>query len=291
MAQSKNNRKPKVYYSRLSDDEAAALLGKAEVDEAVFPDTYDIIQDAIDPEDGSLDEDPYVIALDLMDADPYEIMDRNIFLFVERVLSDAVQFDNDFEACFYLGNLYFDGHYGNQDYEKAFAAYEKAAENSIPDGATMYAWCLYFGLGTKKDPAKAFPLIVKQATAMKDPNALYLLAEMYWDGVYVDKDPAAAFAINMDLMQQLGDEDSDELPPLCATGTLLRIGSYVLNESYWDLALTCFQKAEFLCYQRLERGDHAFEPQLRKAQEGIDLAEQGMETSIHLRHPSSSRKH
>ncbi len=290
MAQSKNNRKPKVYYSRLTEDEAAALLSKAKVDEDIYPDTYDILEDEIDPYDGSLMGDPLNIAMDLMDADPHEIMDKNIFLFVERILSDAVQFDNDFEAGYYLGNLYFDGHYGNQDYEKACAAYEKSSENGNPEASVMYAWCLYFGLGTQKDPAKAFPLIVKQAAALKDPNANYLLAEMYWDGVCVEKDPAAAFAIDMNLMREFSGDDPDDQPPLCTAGALLRIGNYVLNESYWDLALTCFQKAEFNCYMHLQRGDHTFETQLRQAQAGIDQAEQGMETSIHLRH-HSSRKH
>lgn len=293
MAQSKNTHKPRVYYSRLSEKEASAILEKAKYNEDTYPEIDEIITESMDPFDGTLYQEPLSIAMDLMDADPNETTPKDIFLFMERAFSDAVEFEDDVDAARNLGTLYFDPHYGNQDYEKACAAFKKGAEHGDLDCGGMYGWCLYYGLGTEKNPDAAFPLILKQSAAEEDPNATFLLGEMYWDGVYLEKDPSAAFHIDMKLLHsfQTLDDDPDENPPMCAAGVLLRVGDYVLNDNVWDLALTCYQRAELICYNRLQRGDHMAQEQLRKAQEGIDRAEEGMERSLSLHRNSSSKKH
>lgn len=87
----------------------------------------------------------------------------------------------DAKACVTLGNAYYFGEGGEQDYQKAFAYYQQAAELGEPDGYFNLASCYRKGEGVEQNISKAIELYETILDA--DPFFVpYELGEIYQSG-------------------------------------------------------------------------------------------------------------
>ncbi|MCK4552348.1 MAG: sel1 repeat family protein [Tenericutes bacterium] len=98
------------------------------------------------------------------------------------------------EAAYYLGLMYFNGYYTNQDYNLAFKQFKKAWEGLYPDAIYMLGVCYENGRGTTKDMNQAFELY--QAAAKNESVlALLKIAKFCEEGIIVKKSLKSAIEI------------------------------------------------------------------------------------------------
>lgn len=100
----------------------------------------------------------------------------------------AAEIGND-NAYHFLGMSYYTGSGTAQDYSRAVEWLSKAVELHPDDSGNcaMLANCLFHGLGTEKNPTKAFELVQKPA-AENNALAQLLLGEMFETGEGTDQD-------------------------------------------------------------------------------------------------------
>ena len=105
-------------------------------------------------------------------------------------------------AQFMVGSLYIAGAVtGKADYAQGFPFIQQAAEGGHVDALFMLANMYKEGLGTKKDPGKAF-LYYQRAAEMGHVYAAYLGAYMANDGDGVKADHALAYRLGRNLVDQ-----------------------------------------------------------------------------------------
>jgi TPR repeat protein len=98
------------------------------------------------------------------------------------------------KACVKLGNYYYFGEIVTQDYQKAYAYYQRAAELGESDGYFNLASCYRKGEGAEQNILKAIELYEKILD--EDPFFVpYELGEIYQngEGVDVNRDKAIQF--------------------------------------------------------------------------------------------------
>jgi len=93
----------------------------------------------------------------------------------------------DKEAMYNLADCYINGTGGvSQDMNQATYWLTKAAKKKYAPAQVKLAYCYIYGAGVLKDYKQAWELAQK-AVKKSDPEAHYLTAQMYKDGVYVPK--------------------------------------------------------------------------------------------------------
>ena len=140
-----------------------------------------------------------------------------------------------------LGNRYYYGDGVNQDYEKAFEWYEKAAKAGSSDAMTDLGYMYQTGVGINQDYKKAIEWYEKAAEA-GEKVALYDLGYMYENGYGVEQDYKKAFDCYekaaeagyldakeaLERMQEdglLSEQDSDNLANV-SVGDVITFGTY-----------------------------------------------------------------
>ena len=117
---------------------------------------------------------------------------------VMRAVIDALEMGvaHDHADCVnQLGTLYFLGTGLQQDFERARRLYQKAADLGSPSGIVNLAYLYYYGRGVEVDQVRAFQLFTRAATTADHPEAYWKLADMFRQGIYVDKDDQTAFVL------------------------------------------------------------------------------------------------
>jgi uncharacterized protein len=94
-------------------------------------------------------------------------------------------------AAVYLGQMYLDGQAVPQDYAKAKALFEGAAEKGDTAAFTALAWIYRAGVGVPQDYARALDYY-RQGAALGNDWAMTNIAEFYKEGFGVTADPAEA---------------------------------------------------------------------------------------------------
>jgi len=98
----------------------------------------------------------------------------------------------DESAQFVLGTAYYLGLNGaEQDYEKAFYWWKKAAEQGNPDAQISMGFCYYGGKGIEQSNSKAF-YWWKKAAEQGNPEAQVQLGLCYSGGIGVEKSKSKA---------------------------------------------------------------------------------------------------
>ena len=93
----------------------------------------------------------------------------------------------DKEAMYNLAECYINGTGGvQQDMSQASYWLTKAAKKNYAPAQVKLAYCYIYGAGVLKDYKQAWELAQK-AMKQEDPEAHYLVASMYKDGVFVPK--------------------------------------------------------------------------------------------------------
>ncbi len=95
------------------------------------------------------------------------------------------------EACFLIGEVYYDGNGVDQDYAKAMEWYTKAADLGNASAMNQIGYMYHFGEGVEVDYAKAMDWYSKAAD-LGVAMAMNNIGVLYHDGLGVDQDYAKA---------------------------------------------------------------------------------------------------
>ena len=196
---------------------------------------------------------------------------------------------NDPDALLSLGALYYTG-FGDflqQDYAKAMSYYEKAAETSELKNAwalNNLGYCYYYGRNGKIDYEKAYSCFALSAT-YRNPNAMYKLGDMYYNGDFVDKSFDASFYWYAMAREQQDDSDADlDYQGFLDASIAMRLGRAFLYGEGTNVnlirALSELTTAEVLYYKQILIGDEFARAQLPKTQELISAAKAALDERI-----------
>ena len=183
------------------------------------------IEKIMDEESLCIREAPLEVARRLDNTDSYLPLPEDIFLFVEKAYLDGQEYLNDRRCAFLLGNLYSNERYGHIDYPKAAKWFAISAKAGDGEAEAMLGKCQLLGLGVPRNYEKAFQALVKWALISDNKSeALYLLGDMYYEGLYVEEDKVQAY----ELYQEAWNAEETDYSRAGAQA-LLRIADYQLN--------------------------------------------------------------
>ena len=238
----------------------------SELNKKEAPESYQYLADNI-ADDELLEEDPYVIANDLLERDKPDPLPRVLRDFIVELFSVAYENGNG-DAMNDIGAQYYDGNRGfEQDFTKAVYCYKLAAEKGSRQAQENLGYCYYYGRNMPVDYEKAFHYF---ALGAFDGHliSLYKIGDMYKNGYYVEKNPIEAFNIYSRCLDTM----TDEAAPLCAGPVFLRVGNALLHgegvEEDPKRALVCFQKAEVFLYDMVADGQYMYKKSLQAAIDG-----------------------
>lgn len=125
---------------------------------------------------------------------------RAIELYTEGSFKEAANFldlvvkndESNYNAAYYLGNLYYNGHGVNKDLKRAFDLYMKAATRRVTEAEYMVGLCYLKGEGVKQELFQAVAWFT-EAAKYAHPLSQYYLGVAYMNGEGITKDvPRAA---------------------------------------------------------------------------------------------------
>ena len=211
-----------------------------------------VCSEIMDSDEPRISCTPLEAADRLNKASPDLPLPEDIFLFLEKAYLDGYALLKSRGTAFQLGRLYSEERYNHIDDPKAAFWFERSAEAGSGEAEFRLGKCCLLGRGVPRDYEKAFHRIVKWAL-MEDQNteALYLLGDMYRDGLYVAKDKFLANDLYLRALN-LRDYDSG----IAFAQVQLRVADFYMNEiggKYgYGSALALYQEAEcgFFSYLR-----------------------------------------
>ncbi len=117
----------------------------------------------------------------------YELYEEKKYKEAIELLEVVCEKDGaNFEANFYLAEIYYNGLAGDIDYQKAFNHYLYAASNNITDAVFMVAMAYYDGKGTYQDYNQAFAWY-NNAVKSGSTKPYYYLGQIYKNGYAGEK--------------------------------------------------------------------------------------------------------
>lgn len=239
-----------------------------------------VITEMIDEETLSVREAPLNVARKLDNTGMHLPVPEDIFLFIEKAYMDGYEYLNDKRCAFLLGNLYSNERYGHIDYPKAAKWFSVGAEAGDGEAEAMLGKCQLLGLGVPRNYEKAFQALVKWALISYDKaEALYLLGDMYYEGLYVKEDKVQAY----ELYQEAWNAEETDYSRV-GVQALLRIADYRLNQigdkEHCKFALNNYLRAETGLYDYLLSHPAEARAGIMKAQEGQRKAREALEAKI-----------
>ncbi len=265
--------------------EISELLSMLDGDE--YPETYQYlssVQVEIDPEYEEEEEEDvtvlrgddekqpditlYEIAVGIMHCDLPKCFPDFVLDFVLYLLKQEIVEGKD-DAMNELGSYYYNGDRGfEQDYKQAMDYYLMAAEKGNMTAHENLGYCYYYGRDGQPDYKKAFHHFALGAFCGNQVS-LYKIADMYLNGLYVEKNEQEAFFLYMRcVMSIIDDSDTDRV----AGPVYLRLGKMFEEGLGTDRnlknALAAYQKAEIYLYEMVESGNTKYKNSLKNAIEG-----------------------
>ena len=244
------------------------ILSKMAEEEA--PESYRYLVENLAGEE-LLEDDPYVIANDLLDCDKPDPLPKILRDFIVELFSASYEGGNG-DAMNDIGAQYYDGSRGfEQDFAKAVYCYKLAAEKGSRQAQENLGYCYYYGRNMPVDYEKAFHYF---ALGAFDGHliSLYKIGDMYMNGYYVEKNPIEAFHIYSRCLDTM----TDDAAPICAGPIFLRVGNALLHgegvKEDPKRALGCFQKAEVFLYDMVADGQYMYKKSLQTAIDGQEKA-------------------
>lgn len=218
-----------------------------------YPQIYDIIENSISEEDGTVLDEPMEIAAKLYNADGAKQLPDCVVDFLLEVYTDEMDAGNADAAC-NLGSLYYTGRGGEQSYAKAVKYYTIAARDGSRQAQENLGYCFYYGRYVPVNYEKAFHYFALGAFD-GHLRSLYKIGDMYRYGYYVEKDEREAFCIYLSCIRNM----TKEAEPLVGADVLMRLGDCYFEgigtEKDDEMALLSYQRAEHLFMTRLMDGD------------------------------------
>lgn len=249
-------------------DEAYDMLRHALYQFNTCFETTRILKKYLDHENKVITAPPKVVARELMKADQDQLMEDDIFYFIEKALKDAYYQIQEREAGFELGCLYYFERYNHVNYEKAVKYF--SMEFNAEESDILLGECYFYGRGVEQDYSKAFHCLVKCALADLSARACYLIGDMYYNGYYVFQDQLLARKLYWHAKQL-----SEPLKSCAATKAEInyRLGQSILEADNEDLdidmikmALQFYNEAEQMYIEAIQKGNPSLKKQLKNVQ-------------------------
>lgn len=244
-------------------NEIRSIFAILDADE--LPEVYEYLAQIIAEDE--LSDTPFDIATGLRRCDrkqdfPECLLDLIVELYEAEIAEGEAGALND------LGTMYYGGEHGfEQNYHKAIAYYEAAAEKGSLLAHENLGYCWYYGRNRKKDYEKAFRYFAYGALC-GSISSTYKIGDMYQNGYYLPRNETKAYYMYLRCLSMI-DEDT----PADTAGPLyLRLGKVFLYgigaEQDCKFALECYQKAEAYLYDVLKSGDDTYRNSWQEAIEG-----------------------
>lgn len=247
------------------------------IDEEEYPEITEVISYNIGDE-GEVFEDAFAIACELHEADNAKVFPAVVADFLREVYLEEIENNNADAAC-NLGSLYYTGRIGSRDFEQAVKYYTIAADGGCRAAQENLGYCYYYGRTGEKDYKKAFHYFALGAFD-GHLNSLYKIGDMYRNGFYVDKSEIEAFRIYQHCLETL----TEEALPLVGADIMMRMGDCYFDgvgvETDFRKALSFYQKAEELYYDRLMRGDYLIKRCYEKVIERQSQTRQALQNQL-----------
>ncbi len=225
------------------------------IDREEYPESYAAIRYYLDKDanDADDEEKDFCLGPALLDADKTKIMPPQIADFVIASLLEDIE-KGEATAMTVLGELYYLGRAGEQDYEKAVYYYKMAMEHGERAACENLGYCYYYGKGVEIDYEKAFHCFIKGALD-RHLRSLYKIGDMYRYGYYVAKDENEAFYIYRTCYDELGEKSA----PILGADICLRMGDVYFygigTEKDYCRALHYYHESESWYYVKIKDGD------------------------------------
>lgn len=232
-------------------------------------------EDYLDEEDDSelpgsaLFEDACGAVYQCANAEPTQKLTPEVVRLAEYVLPLG-EYYGDSNALNDLGAWYYDGRLG-QDFAKAEHYYKLAERMGNGYSAENLGYIYYYGRCGEVDYEKAFRQFSKGAVTFNRAISFYKLGDMYKNGYYVDKDPAAAFRSFENARKLIDNGEHANRFDNCAADIYFRLGEATLKGigTRVDVAkaMEYLQTAERAFYVRLANGEYMLKKVLRRTLE------------------------
>ena len=239
------------------------------IDKDGFPETFEYVFGLTRRSDSCKDLNARKVPNHILQCDLPKDFSRVIINMITDILNDGFEYGaGDPDAMCDLGTLYMDGIRGfRKDPDKATGCYKLAAEYGSLRAARILGHCYYRGNYLPQNYECAYRYF-SLAAFQGDINSLCMIAEMYENGRYVDKNEGEAFRIVLSCLTMItGDPSAEEAGPL-----MLRLGNCFLNsigtEPDAKAALMCFQNAESYLYDLVKSGFTQMKKSLNEAIDG-----------------------
>ncbi len=150
---------------------------------------FELIQKAEEGDPEAMYDVVTAITIDSLDEDDPEgeIQARRV-----RYLKQLVQIPGYENSFILLGDAYARGEGVEQNADEAFKWYEKAVQAGESFGNECIGQMYYFGYGVPVDYEKAYGFFMKNEDH-RSFSTIYLLGEMFRQGLFVNKEPERAF--------------------------------------------------------------------------------------------------
>lgn len=248
-----------------------------QLDVEMYPETYDYLDYLSNCEE--IEEIPSEIADGLVQLDTPKEFPSYLIDFIKELYEQGIK-DEIASAMNNLGAQYYDGGRGfEQDFSKAVAYYEMAAEHGDRQAQENLGYCYFYGRNMPINYEKAFHYFALGAFD-GHLNSLYKIGDMYLNGYYVKKNEKEAYRIYMHCLDIMTEEEAKYV----AGPIYLRLGRMYLygNGVEEDLrnSLICYHKAEVYLYDMVKRGEKMYQKSYRASIAGQQMAREKMEKTL-----------
>ena len=235
----------------MDNTDAYRVLWGCIYDPRSYQELGETIGKMLDEKTHSINCSPLEAAMRIDAAEKDLPIPEDIFCFLEKAYLDGVEQIKDDRCMFLLGRLYSQERYGHIDYQKAAKWFAAGAEAGDGRAEQALGKLYLLGLGVPQDYPRAYQYLTKWALINEDhAEALYLLGEMFRQGLYVEKDLVQAYEL-----YQKSWEAEDACDCIAGVKALLRLADYKVDhigeKQSCHHALVCYQRAESECYDYL----------------------------------------
>jgi TPR repeat protein len=167
------------------------------------------------------------------------------------------------DALLDLGAMYLEGRGVEKNEARALAFYQAAADQLYPKAFRCLGNFWLFSSSQAPDYRRAFDAF-HQGAQLEEQNALYMLGDMYRDGIQVEKDARMAFQLYQRAEKAVARNDfgyagNDVSWDDCYSDVQLRLGECYLDGRGTtvdlDRAITCLQESVRVYRRRIQDGD------------------------------------
>ena len=174
-----------------------------------------------------------------------------------------------------LGAMYAEGKWVEQDPEKAFLCYKKAAEHGHSLAMSNLGFCYLYGDGTEINYEEAYKTFSK-AAVLGEGEAIVMIGDMYQKGLFVEKDPLTAYKMYVVAKDMAAGDLSELWAQQVYSDAQLRIGDCYYNgdgvEQNKTAAIRTYADALYYYELREAKGDFYSAAGYKRAKEKLAKA-------------------